>query len=621
MFNRKVLLYLLLLSAVVSAEPDVKPVAKPLLTLPAEFGYPNGLAYLPNGDLIVGSVTKPSLLRVNAQGEIISTIDIGPSLWAGTALRFDTSTNLLWVASPDFLGKQGLKRRHRIGVVDIARGKVITAIDMPDKGFGNDIALDGQGGAYVTDSSSGRIYHLSDHTAAMVEVADLGPVPRGAIGPAGIALSPSQAPAASLLVGHYSTGQLQKVDLAEANRVESLLLSRPLDNPDGMVWAKADQLYLAEGAVESGEGKLSRLDLNTHPVQVETLVSDVNMPVNLSIWQGQLAFSEAGIRHAMLPNSNLAKPKTFQIFRLAIEPNPSPVSTLAILPPHWYPESLAEDHQGRVYISSATESAIALFDPATGQVSEFVADPGLGLNSVQGLYVDNQAGLLYACTAELGLHKLPGFNSSLLAFNLNDSSLAGRWPIPGGGLCNDIDAIDDSSLLVTDTTGHRILQFDSATQNYTVWSADELFHQGDLGLNGIAYSDQDQAVYVTLFQAGKLIKVAVDEKGEAGAVSEIQLPSPLNGPDAVRVLGPNQVLVFENGVPHGDGGGLTGIAIDGAVGRPVRMLSSDANPPSGLVANGAVLYVESYFGDLFGASKANENRVFSLKRMALPVGF
>lgn len=299
------------------AQNNTLAKAESPIQLPANFQYPNGIAHASDGTLYVGSITSGQILRIAPDGQTETFFPGNDEVFAATALRLDESRGILWGSSPDFLGTRSpsgeiVRRLPRVFAIDIRSGKVLRVIPMPEGGFSNDIALDPQGGVYITDSTLARIHYLASGTAQLQTWATDERFRAERIGLGGIARQSDGV----LIVGHYSNGELFKVTPQPQGkpRVEVIPLERRLENPDGMQFAADGSLILTEGAVESGNGRLLRINISepgTEPKPIETLATDLKSPVNLTLAEREVWVTESQIRHRLIPEQADAVPDRF----------------------------------------------------------------------------------------------------------------------------------------------------------------------------------------------------------------------------------------------------------------------------------------------------------------------
>lgn len=318
----------------IASAPSRAEMAMERIPLPAGFAYPNGIAQGADGTLYVGSVTSGQVLRLRPGVSDWETLFAGsPAIFAGTSLRLDERHGLLWGASPDLLGTRRAdgsveRRPHRIFALDARTGAPQRLLPMPDGGFGNDLAIDPAGGVFVTDSTLPRVLRLTtgaDRFETYVEDERFRPDPAGAPGLAGVALAPD---GTTLAVNHYGNGRLLLVRPGAEGRplVVEVPLARRLENPDGMRFMPDGRLLVVEGAVQSGDGRLLRIDLlgrqSEDPVPVEVLASELQSPVNLALGrEGRVWVTEARIRHRLLPGGDgSAAPEGFWVTRLELAP-------------------------------------------------------------------------------------------------------------------------------------------------------------------------------------------------------------------------------------------------------------------------------------------------------------
>ncbi|MGD1853288.1 MAG: gluconolaconase [Leptolyngbyaceae cyanobacterium] len=290
--------------------------------LPPDFEYPNGITTGPNGQLYVGSVTSGNVLQIAPDGKITTAFEETDEVFAGTSVRFDPITNLLWVASPDFLGEEIngeiVRRPHRLAAVDLTSNRVVWSSAIPDDGFANDMAMDGKGGIYITDSVRDRILYLSEPGAPFETVAVDPLMEPGDLGPAGIAIAPN----GDLIIGLYSDGALLRISLGTHEtpaQVTSINLPRPLENPDGLAFAPDGRLLVLEGAAVSGNGKLLAVDLSSpEPHTIDVLLEGLDSPLNLTLADNSVTITEGQIRHLIVDDASLTVPESFRVITVPL---------------------------------------------------------------------------------------------------------------------------------------------------------------------------------------------------------------------------------------------------------------------------------------------------------------
>jgi sugar lactone lactonase YvrE len=292
--------------------------------LPLGFRYPNGIARASDGTLYVGSITSGHVLR-RRPDQAWETLFAGSNeVFAGTSLRLDEASGLLWGASPDFL--PGAKARpHRIFALNVQSGVVLRSLELPDGGFGNDIALNPNGNVYVTDSRNGRVLRLRPGAPTFeVVIEDERLRGAGGIGVGGIARDSN----GRFVLGNYGSGLLFVLDdIDKANtQLRPIAFSRVMENPDGLAFGPDGSLLIIEGAAASGDGKLHRVPDPFVPGtrRIETLLTGLDSPVNLTVAaDGHILVSEARVRHRLSAATIHDVPNSFRLLQL--QPNNGPV--------------------------------------------------------------------------------------------------------------------------------------------------------------------------------------------------------------------------------------------------------------------------------------------------------
>lgn len=296
------------------------------IELPPNFQYPNGITRARDGTLYVGSVVSGQILQISPDGKITTFFPGSEEVFAATSLRLDEQRGILWGTSPDFLGVPNadgeiVRRPHRVFALDTSTGEVVRSLSMPDNGFGNDIALDSDGGVYITDSFQPRIHYLAPEANQFETWVEDELFRRESeqIGLAGIARNAD----GITIVSMYSGGNLLKIIPQPDNspKVEVISLERKLENPDGMQFAADGSLLLTEGAMESGNGRLVRIDIlssGTEPKPIETLASGFDLPVNLTTADSNVWVTVSRLRHRLLPEQEIEIPDRFFVYHYSL---------------------------------------------------------------------------------------------------------------------------------------------------------------------------------------------------------------------------------------------------------------------------------------------------------------
>lgn len=294
------------------------------LELPAGFQYPNGIARSQDGTLYVGSVLSGRILQINAAGEAQTFFGGNSDILSVTSLRLDEPRNILWGASPDVLGTpqdngEIVQKPHRIFAIDTRSGEVRHIIPIPDGGFGNDIALDPQGGVYVTDSLRPRIHYLPPgETQFQTWVEDDRFRTQLRFGLSGVVRNSDGV----LFVTMYSDGRLFKVTPQPIGNpiVDEIELPRKIDGSDAIQFAADGSLIMIEGGIDSGNGRLLQLyslETGARP-QFKTLASGMDLPVNLTVAGEEIWLTESLFRHRLVSGQETAIPDRFFVRRFTL---------------------------------------------------------------------------------------------------------------------------------------------------------------------------------------------------------------------------------------------------------------------------------------------------------------
>lgn len=237
--------------------------------VPSEALYPEGIERHPStGEFLLGSIRKGKVVAVSVDGEVRTLVE-DERLRSVVGIRVDAARGRLLVNNADY----GVAERSRpsdrfstvgLGIYDLESGSPIRYVDLAglrqdEKRFVNDVAVDKDGNAYVTDSLAAAIYKVTPAGDASVFLAD--ERFRGE----GFNLNGIQFHEDGyLLVAKKSDGSLFKVPVDNPAAFGEVRLPRPLIGTDGLLLARPNELVavtnLASGVASNTVFKLTSDD-------------------------------------------------------------------------------------------------------------------------------------------------------------------------------------------------------------------------------------------------------------------------------------------------------------------------------------------------------------------------
>jgi sugar lactone lactonase YvrE len=268
------------------------------------------------------------------------------------------------------------------------------------------------------------------------------------------------------------------------------------------------------------------------------------------------------------------------------------------------PEGITYDPRDDVfYLTSIYHRKVVRVD-RQGRTRDFAADPSMlaGL----GTHVDAARRVLWVATT--ALPEMRGFTpelegrSALFALDLRDGRVLRRIEFGSKeepSLLNDFVILADGTLLVTDTTGGRVMRLAPEANALELWLGDFRFP------NGIALSADGQHVYVADFRG--ITRVAVAERSR----QKIEATAMLSGIDGLA-LHNGALIGIQNAI------GKARVVRIGTDSGRVEVLEAK-NPLFELPTTGVVIGDELWFIANPGLRSFDDKKIWPKEKLQDPV--
>jgi len=224
------------------APPVAAPAARPLANtsievITAERGgfIPEGIEYdEDNGRFLTGSLAEGTIFVIERDGRVTPFIE-DDELVSSVGIEADEDRDRLLVTNSNsaVFNDQNAAGQAKLGVYHLTTGERLAMVDLgttvssPARYFANDVTVDREGNAYVTDTLANAIYRVTPGYQATVlrRFTDL---------PEGVALNG---------IVHHDGGYLlvvandriYKVPLANPEGTTQVSVTQPVDGQDGIV--------------------------------------------------------------------------------------------------------------------------------------------------------------------------------------------------------------------------------------------------------------------------------------------------------------------------------------------------------------------------------------------------
>lgn len=268
----------------------------------------------------------------------------------------------------------------------------------------------------------------------------------------------------------------------------------------------------------------------------------------------------------------------------------------------YYPESVHASADGTLYIGSLTTGHVVAYDNGADTPRTIIDAGAHGVTGVTGVLVEND--VLWLCSVDTTFQR----PTEVRSFTLAGSPLA-TYPLASTQFCNDLAFDAAGNLYATDSFSGTIQVLPPGGAAFTTFVQDARFtpdSQGAFGLDGIAVTGT--TLWINKLDTGELFAVSATD----GAIREIAVTPSLAGPDGMRAIDANTLLVIE-----GNANRLSEVRITGdtATATPI---ATDLDMPTGVVvARGSAWVTEGQLGRLFAQPSQSPNLPFAVRRIAL----
>ncbi len=259
MKSTKLILIIILFFSVSCSKFDISKKEPQSIKFTQTILYPEGVVYDPfNNYFLVSSITRGDVGIVNTNGSYTPFIT-DDALVSSIGLEIDKTRKRLLVANSSTtsslaqLAIYNLNTGIRLNLVDL--GGLLPGAPH----FANDVAVDPEGNAYVTNSSSPVIFKVDVQGKATIffQYASFATV-AGQRGFNGIEYHPD----GFLLVAFTSRNQIVKIPVNKSSAYSIVQLNAELNRPDGLLISKDGKQLIVVNNADGSEGKVISFSSN-----------------------------------------------------------------------------------------------------------------------------------------------------------------------------------------------------------------------------------------------------------------------------------------------------------------------------------------------------------------------
>ncbi|RIV91422.1 hypothetical protein D2V17_03090 [Aurantiacibacter xanthus] len=275
-----------------------------------------------------------------------------------------------------------------------------------------------------------------------------------------------------------------------------------------------------------------------------------------------------------------------------------------------FPESIASDAAGNIYVSS--NPGVIYRALAGSNVAEpwVQPDAGRGAVSAFGVLADDARGLLWVCfNPAMGTE---GGAPMIRTFDLASGALAASYALATGegpAMCNDMTVAADGAVFASEMLGGRIMRLAPGGERFEVWAADPEFAT----LDGISFA-ADGTLYANAIQRGTLLRIHRKADGSFDRAEQVQTSRDMVTPDGLRPLSDGRMLQTE-----GEAGLITVIAFNADGSATVTPIAEGVDYASSVTpVGGRAYFPEGKLRFLFGPDAGKDPGSFVIRSVAIP---
>ncbi|MCP4106415.1 MAG: hypothetical protein GY749_12925 [Desulfobacteraceae bacterium] len=493
-----------------------------LILVEREDLFPEGIEYdAANNRFLIGSLTEGTIFAVSDDGSYQAFIE-DDALVSTLGLEIDAERNRLLVANvenPAVYTDPSVATQIYLGIYNLTTGERIHMVPLVEGEPGeahiaNDVAVDAEGNAYVTDTSALTVYKVDvDGNASVFVQSDQFTAPNGIV----------WHPDGYLFVADAS---LFKVPLDNPQGLTPVEMEQTLEGADGMLLLPDGNLIVVASMAQT----IFSLDSDDDwaSAAVEAVAAD--QPASTVTLRGDKVYAVWPHLGGYFTGETV---EAFEIVRAEFAEISYP-DMILIERENLVPEGIEYDAaNNRFLVGSIAEGSIfEVMDDGSHQA--FIEDADLV--STVGIEIDEQRNrLLVANVGNPAVYTDPSAASQIYLgiYDLTTGERIRMVPLgePGYHIANDVAVDAEGNAYITDTYASTVYKVDT-DGNASVFVESDQF----VGLNGIVCHPGG---YLLLADA-TIYKVPLDNPGGLAPVEMVQ---PVEGGDGMILLPDGSMIV------------------------------------------------------------------------------